>query len=77
MQGGNADSMTLENVIFSEANGRISRIGGDSTTGINGVEAESSLKQKVYSVGGQLLNKVKNGINIIRNANGKSQKVAK
>lgn len=77
VQGGNADGMTLENVVFSEANGRISRIGGDSTTGINGVEAESSLKQKVYSVGGQLLNKVKNGINIIRNANGKSQKVAK
>lgn len=77
VQGGNLNGVKVENIIFSEANGRISRIGGDSTTGINGAEAESSLKQKVYSVGGQLLNKVKNGINIIRNANGKTQKMAK
>ncbi len=77
VQGGNAGGVAVENVIFADANGRISRIGGSSTTGINGVEAESSLKQKIYSVGGQILNKVKNGINIIRNANGKTQKVAK
>lgn len=34
-----------------------------------------SLKQKIYTVGGQLLDKVKQGINIVRNANGKTQKV--
>lgn len=39
------------------------------------MEAEGSLKQKIYTVGGQLLDKVKQGINIVRNANGKTQKV--
>lgn len=75
--GGSVDKITLDNIIFAEANGRATTIEGNGATGIDGVEAESGLKQKIYSVGGQLLNKVKQGINIIRNANGKSQKVAK
>ena len=41
---------------------------------ISGI-TEGSLKQKIYTVGGQLLDKVKQGINIVRNANGKTQKV--
>lgn len=75
--GGSVDKIALDNIIFAEANGRATTIEGNGATGIDGVEAESGLKQKIYSVGGQLLNKVKQGINIIRNANGKSQKVAK
>ena len=75
--GGSVDKITLDNIIFAEANGRATTIECNGATGIDGVEAESGLKQKIYSVGGQLLNKVKQGINIIRNANGKSQKVAK
>lgn len=75
--GGSVDKLALDNIIFAEANGRATTIEGNGATGIDGVEAESGLKQKIYSVGGQLLNKVKQGINIIRNANGKSQKVAK
>lgn len=74
VQGGNVDNVALQNIIFAEANGRTTTIGGN-TTGINGVEAEGNLKQKVYSVGGQLLDKVKQGINIIRNVNGKAKKV--
>ena len=75
--GGSVDKIALDNIIFAEANGRATTIECNGATGIDGVEAESGLKQKIYSVGGQLLNKVKQGINIIRNANGKSQKVAK
>lgn len=75
--GGSVDKIALDNIIFAEANGRATTIEGNGATGIDGVEAENGLKQKIYSVGGQLLNKVKQGINIIRNANGKSQKVAK
>jgi len=56
----------------------LNSIGGDGqTTGINGVEDLSSLKQRIYSVGGQIMNKVKKGINIIRNANGSTKKVIK
>lgn len=70
VQGGSIDK-----VIFAEANGRETTITGSDATGISGMEAEGSLKQKIYTVGGQLLDKVKQGINIVRNANGKTQKV--
>lgn len=75
VQGGSIDKVALDKVIFAEANGRETYITGSDATGINGMEAERSLKQKIYTVGGQLLDKVKQGINIVRNANGKTQKV--
>ena len=75
VQGGSIDKVALDRVIFAEANGRETTITGSDATGINGMEAEGSLKQKIYTVGGQLLDKVKQGINIVRNANGKTQKV--
>lgn len=75
VQGGSIDKVALDNVIFAEANGRETTITGNDATGISGMEAEGSLKQKIYTVGGQLLDKVKQGINIVRNANGKTQKV--
>lgn len=75
VQGGSIDKVALDKVIFAEANGRETTITGNDATGINGMEAEGSLKQKIYTVGGQLLDKVKQGINIVRNANGKTQKV--
>lgn len=75
VQGGSIDKVALDKVIFAEANGRETTITGSDATGISGMEAEDSLKQKIYTVGGQLLDKVKQGINIVRNANGKTQKV--
>lgn len=75
VQGGCIDKVALDKVIFAEANGRETYITGSDATGINGMETEGSLKQKIYTVGGQLLDKVKQGINIVRNANGKTQKV--
>lgn len=75
VQGGSIDKVALDKVIFAEANGRETYITGSDATGINGMEAEGSLKQKIYTVGGQLLDKMKQGINIVRNANGKTQKV--
>lgn len=75
VQGGSIDKVALDKVIFTEANGRETTITGNDATGINGMETEGSLKQKIYTVGGQLLDKVKQGINIVRNANGKTQKV--
>lgn len=75
VQGGSIDKVALDKVIFAEANGRETTITGSDATGISSMEAEGSLKQKIYTVGGQLLDKVKQGINIVRNANGKTQKV--
>lgn len=70
--------ISVDNIIFCDAYGKethFQTIG--STTGINGVEGESSLKQKIYSVGGQIMNGIKKGINIIRNADGSTTKVIK
>lgn len=75
VQGGSIDKVALDKVIFAEANGRETTITGNDATDINGMETEGSLKQKIYTVGGQLLDKLKQGINIVRNANGKTQKV--
>lgn len=75
VQGGCIDKVALDKVIFAEANGRETYITSSDATGISGMEAEGSLKQKIYTVGGQLLDKVKQGINIVRNANGKTKKV--
>ena len=49
-------------------------------TGINGVVSNAnsgSLKQRIYSVGGQMMDGVKKGINIIMNSDGTARKVLK
>ena len=78
---GNLADVKVNNISVSDMNATdyvLNSIGGDGqTTGINGVEDLSSLKQRIYSVGGQIMNKVKKGINIIRNANGSTKKVIK
>lgn len=69
-------AVSATNVIFSDAYGKATEFRTQgSATAIDGVEAESSLKQKVYSVGGQIMNGLKKGLNIIRKADGTTQKV--
>ena len=65
-------------ILVTDASGMLYSVGGngnDGTTGIDGVNAEKSLKEKIYSVGGQMMNSIKKGINIIRNADGTTKKV--
>jgi hypothetical protein len=49
---------------------------GSEATGIASVKAAADGEQ-VYSIGGRLMNAVKKGINIIRRADGTTQKVIK
>lgn len=77
VSGKAAEKITVSNVIASDATGTAYSIdgNGDGTTGIEGVNADKSLKEKIYSVGGQMMKGIKRGINIIRNSDGTSKKV--
>ena len=74
---GNAD-INVSNAIFSKASGTCYSIGGDGngTTGIDGIEA-ATMKERVYSIGGQIRKAVSKGINIIVGEDGKTKKVIK
>ncbi|MBO5058818.1 MAG: hypothetical protein J6C05_03160 [Prevotella sp.] len=74
---GNAD-INVSNAIFSKASGACYSIGGDGNgaTGIDGIEA-ATMKERVYSIGGQIRKAVSKGINIIVGEDGKTKKVIK
>ena len=78
---GNADvnGIEVENVLFSDNKGLVYSVEGtgEGTTGIDGVTNDQSLKSRIYNVGGQLLDTVKKGINIIRNSDGTTKKILK
>ena len=69
----------FNNVIFATTHAQSTRFtvgAAAETTGIAGVKAAAEGEQ-VYSIGGRLMNAVKKGINIIRRADGTTQKVIK
>lgn len=80
VSGNNASKITVSNVLATDARGTVYSIGGqggDGTTGIDGVEATQNLKQRIYSVGGQVMQKLTRGLNIIQNSDGTTKKVLK
>lgn len=80
VSGKAAAQVTVTKAMAADATGKVYNvrgIGGGETTGIDGVTADQSMKAKIYSVGGQLMDKVTRGINIIRNADGTTKKVLK
>ena len=72
--------ISFSNVIFSDANGISYSIVGPGndgeTTGIDGVTAPT-VKERIYSIGGQMKKALKKGINIIVGEDGKGHKVVK
>lgn len=81
VSGKAASKITVSNVLAADASGVVYSIGGSGeggVTGINGVQANNqSVKEKIYSVGGQIMDKFTRGINIIRNSDGSVKKVLK
>lgn len=78
VEGANANNVELLNILFSdvEAQTRSFVIGGDAT-GINSMSTLETLKQTVYDLSGRVINGLKKGVNIIRRADGKTEKVYK
>ena len=73
-------SVEMLNILFSDiyANTHAFAIGnGGEATGIDIMAAMQSLKQKVYDLGGRMMNGMKKGVNIIQNADGTTKKVLK
>ena len=75
----NGGQISIGNIIFSDAVGRsysMSSIGGNGNgaTGIGDIKA-ATVKERIYSVGGQMMKAVKKGINIIVGEDGKTKKV--
>lgn len=70
-------NISIANVFASDARGIAYSIDGtgEGTTGIGGVDADKSLKDKIYSVGGQMMNTLKKGVNILRGSDGSTKKV--
>ncbi len=70
-------SIQLSNAIFADAQGRAYSLGdidGTNATGIDSINAATA-KERVYSIGGQIMKTVKKGINIIVGENGEAKKV--
>ena len=78
----NADYMggsaQLQNILFADVNAQTRSFTiGSETTGIDTMTTFEQLKQKVYDLGGRMKEGLKKGINIIRRADGKTEKVVK
>lgn len=74
----NAGEVALSNIIFSDAKGNAYRMNGLTTnapTGINEITAPN-MKERIYSVGGQVMKAMKKGVNIIK-GEGSVKKVVK
>lgn len=74
-----ANDISISNIMFTDAGAKIYNLSnvGTIATGINSATGSQGIGSKIYSVGGVLVNKIKKGINIIRNADGTSKKVLK
>lgn len=75
-------SVEFKNVIFADVDAatktfEIEAATVGETTGISTVKGEGSVMGAIYNLGGRMVNGLKKGINIIRNASGETQKVIK
>jgi hypothetical protein len=72
----NGAAVSIENVVATDAKAKaydLTTVG--EATGISTVTTTEYIKGKVYNVGGQLLNGLKKGVNIIRGNDGSTKKV--
>lgn len=76
LTGRGAENIGIDNVLAADAVGMVYSVAGTGNiTGINGVNTDQDFKQKIYSVGGQMLKSLQKGVNILRGADGSSKKV--
>ena len=73
------EGIALSNVLFANAAGRTFElsVANNETTGLSNVSMTQEVKEKIYNVGGILMDGLKRGVNIIRGNDGTSKKVLK
>lgn len=75
----NGEGIELSNILFADGAGRgyeLSVASGE-TTGLSNVSMTQEVKEKIYNVGGILMDSLKRGVNIIRGNDGSSKKIVK
>jgi hypothetical protein len=73
-------AVSYDKILFSQPEGKMYEFSlGSETTGIMDriANAYDAAKQKVYNMGGRMMDSLKKGVNIIRKDNGETQKVIK
>ena len=72
-------NVEFQDVIFSDSHAATYElsVAAQETTGIAGARVNVDSQSSVYSLGGRVMNALKKGINIIRHADGSTQKVIK
>ena len=73
-------AVEVVNAVFTDAAARTYKLGGVTTgdaTGITELGTGEKVVKKIYSVGGQMLNSLRKGVNIIINSDGTTKKVLK
>ena len=76
----NGGNVELLNILFSNTDAQTRAFAVDANgeaTGISFMSTIESLKQKVYDLGGRMMNGMMKGINIIQGADGQAKKVLK
>ena len=73
------DELIVNKVMFTDAAARLYtvKVANQNVTGIDTVTLGDEIKSKVYNVGGQLLRKVQQGVNVILMKDGSVKKVLK
>jgi hypothetical protein len=70
----------VENAIFADASARTFKLGvttSGEATGITELGMGEKVVNKIYSVGGHVLDSLRKGVNIIVNSDGSTQKILK
>jgi hypothetical protein len=75
-------TVEFQNIIFADLNAgttefQLNAVSGGTATGIAAAKNEGGMMQTIYNMGGRLMNGLKKGINIIRRADGTTEKVIK
>ena len=73
------EGIELSNILFSNGAGRTFElsVASGETTGLSNVSMTQEVKEKIYNVGGILMDSLKRGVNIIRGNDGSSKKIVK
>ena len=77
--GYNGGDITVQNILFTDSKARslaLTNNGGNATTGIDSIQA-ATVKERIYSVGGQMKKALQRGLNIIVGENGEAKTVLK
>lgn len=64
----------VDNALFTDSEANTYTLGNGTVTGIEGIEAENGMVQRIYNAAGQAMRTIKRGINIIRHSDGTTTK---